>query len=162
MRRATLASLALSALALTGCGPDLVVSSIQATGSPAINADNAVEYPVRVVVANQGNRDAGPFKVSTQYSGGAIDPARTFAVGFDVPPGPPFTYYPSTATPLAPGSTVTFDGHVVFHPAEHGVTVALTALADSCSGDEFMPSYCRVRELNETNNESTPLSLALP
>jgi hypothetical protein len=38
----------------------------------------------------------------------------------------------------------------------------LKAIADSCSGDEFMPDYCRVEESNETNNESTPISIALP
>jgi hypothetical protein len=140
----------------------LVVSNIQTNGAPITNADNSVEYPLLVEVTNQGNEPAGPFKISTQYSGGAIDAARTFLVGFDVPAGSPFTYYPSTTAPLAVGASETFDGHVVFHPAEHGVTVSLTAIADSCAGDEFMPAYCRVDESNETNNESSAVSLALP
>ncbi|TCP41403.1 CARDB domain-containing protein [Rhodovulum marinum] len=156
-------TLALASAALVaGCGADLVVSNVQPNGAPVINADNAVEYPLRVVVTNQGTDPAGPFKVSTHYSGGAIDPARTFSVGFDVPPGAPFVYYPSTTTPLAPGASVTFDGHLVFHPAEHGVNVALSARADSCAGDEMMPPYCRVEESNEGNNASAPITLALP
>jgi len=55
-----------------------------------------------------------------------------------------------------------FGGKVTFHPSMQGATVSLTAIADSCAGEEFMPSYCRVQESNETNNVSAPLSLSLP
>lgn len=161
MRTLNTAIVAATASLLTACGPDLAVSSLQLSGSPTVNANNAVEVPIHVVVTNQGNRSASLFKVSTQYTDGAIDPARKFTVAFTVP-GQTSIWYPSTMAPLAAGAQAAFNGTVTFHPNEHGVTVRLTALADSCSGDEFMPAYCRVRERNEGNNESAPISIALP
>jgi hypothetical protein len=41
-------------------------------------------------------------------------------------------------------------------------TIALSVLADSCSGDQAMPVYCRVAEGNENNNESQPIPVRLP
>jgi hypothetical protein len=38
-------------------------------------------------------------------------------------------------------------------PDLHGQAFKLVAKVDSCSGDEFMPGYCRVEESDETNNE---------
>lgn len=148
-------------LLLSGCNPDLVVTTLETTGSPTVNADNSVEVPIRVVVKNQGNASADIFKVATEYTGGVIDPTRTFVVAFTVPSQTDF-WYPRTSSSLGAGSTVTFAGKVIFNPGEHGVTVSLKATADSCSGDEFMPAYCRVEESNEGNNESTAIPVSLP
>jgi len=148
-------------LLFAGCKPDLVVTTLETTGPATINAQNSVEVPVRVVVRNQGNEPAGVFKISTEYTGGAINPSNTFAVAFTVP-GQPNIWYPYTDGTLAAGSSVPFAGKVTFHPSEHGVTVSLKARADSCSGDEFMPAYCRVEESSETNNDSAALSVSLP
>jgi hypothetical protein len=63
---------------------------------------------------------------------------------------------------LPAGREVTFVGTVNFSAEERGATVSLTATADSCSGDELMPEYCRVAESNERNNESRLISMTLP
>jgi hypothetical protein len=34
----------------------------------------------------------------------------------------------------------------------HGKRITIIPLVDSCSGDEFMPDYCRARERNENSN----------
>lgn len=150
-------------LLLSGCvgKPDLVVTTLETTGPPTVNAENQVEVPIRVVVKNEGNAAAGIFKVATEYTGGTIEPSRTFVVAFTVP-GQSDIWYPHTSGSLAAGSTVNFAGKVTFNPGEHGVTVSLKATADSDSGDEFMPAYCRVEESNEDNNESTLISVSLP
>ncbi len=150
-------------LLLSGCvgEPDLVVTTLETTGPPTVNAENSVEVPIRVVVKNQGNAAADIFKVATEYTGGAIDPSSTFVVAFTVP-GQSDIWYPHTSGSRAAGSTVTFAGKVTFNSAEHGVTVSLKATADSCSGDEFMPAYCRVDESDEGNNQSASISVALP
>jgi phage tail sheath gpL-like len=148
-------------LLFAGCKPDLLVTTLETTGPATINAQNSVEVPVRVVVRNRGGEPAGVFKVSTEYTGGAINPSTTFAVAFTVP-GQANIWYPYTNEPLAAGNSASFEGHVTFHPSEHGVAVSLKARADSCSGDEFMPVYCRVEESNESNNESAALSVPLP
>lgn len=43
----------------------------------------------------------------------------------------------------------------------HGQRITIIPHVDSCSGDEFMPDYCRIRERNEANNEMRR-SLTLP
>ncbi|MCP5053296.1 MAG: hypothetical protein GY940_39390 [bacterium] len=142
-----------------GCNgkPDLVITDFRVTGVATFNANNSVELPIRVVVKNQGTVAAGTFKVSVDYTG----PKGTFVVAFTVP-GQSSPWYPFTGTSLGAGNSVTFNGKLTFHPSVHGVGVSLKALADSCSGDEFMPDYCRVRESNEDNNESVSLSVLLP
>ena len=142
-------------LLLCGC-PDLVVTSLT-PGDPTVNAAGSVELPVTVVVRNQGEADAGPFKVSLHYT----DAFGNFVVAFTVP-GQNNIWYPSTTLPLPPDAEVTFGGLATFHSSVREVTVSMTAVADSCSGDEFMPSYCRVQESNEGNNTSAPQDVALP
>ncbi|MEC4684469.1 MAG: CARDB domain-containing protein [Nitrospirota bacterium] len=147
-----------TSLLLFGCGkPDLVVTTLEVTGPSVINAENSVEVPIRVVIRNQGNASADTFKTAIDYT----EPKGTFVVAFTVP-GQTDIWYPKTSSPLASGGEVTFSGKVTFHPSLHGVTVSLNAIADSCSGDEFMPDYCRVNESNEENNKSTSISLTLP
>lgn len=100
---------------------------------------------------------AGIFKVSVSYTG----PSGTFLVPFTVP-GQGSSWYPYTSSPLAAGSSVTFAGKVTLPAGLEGDTVSVRALADSCAGDEFMPTYCRVAESNEGNNESAPVSVPVP
>jgi hypothetical protein len=137
--------------------PDLVVESLEATGPAAINAEGSVEVPARVVVRNSGSDTADIFKTGMEFSG----PDGIYAVAFTVP-GQENIWYPYTSQPLAAGDEVTFEGKVTFHPEDHGITVALYAVADSCSGDEFKPASCRVEERDETNNTSVPICVALP
>ena len=144
-------------LVLAACTPDLVVTDLETTGQATVNGDGSAEVPIRVVVKNQGSSAAGIFKVATEYTG----PQGTFVVAFTVP-GQTSSWYPYTGAPLSTGDEKTFDGKVTFHPSVHGVNVSLKAIADSCSGDEFMPVYCRVEEGNESNNESVTVSVLLP
>jgi hypothetical protein len=136
--------------------PDLVVDSLQVTGPPVLNATGSYEVDISVVVKNQGSSAAGAFKVSVEYT----SPQGTFAVSFRVP-AQPSIWYPST-TGLAEGSRVTFNGKLTFHPSVKNMTITIRAIADSCSGDEFMPNYCRVDESNEANNKSTAVTVVLP
>lgn len=137
--------------------PDLVVPILNATGPATINPQGEVEVPIQVTIRNQGGSPANIFKVSTEYTG----PNGTFVVRFTVP-GQGSIWYPYTRAPLATGSDIAFTGKVIFHPASQGLAISLRATADSCSGDEFMPGYCRVEEKDEGNNVSTPLSILLP
>lgn len=148
-------------LLLSGCMPDLVVTTLQTTGPPTVNAETRVEVPIRVVVKNQGNAAANIFKVAIEYTAGPIRARQTRPVRFTVP-GQSEWWCPLTTGSLAAGSSVTFPGKVTFQSDVHGETVSLKATADSRSGDEFVPAYGRVQESNEGNNESTPISVSLP
>jgi uncharacterized repeat protein (TIGR01451 family) len=136
---------------------DLVITTFQTTGPGIINAEGQIEVPIRLIVKNQGGTEAGIFKVSTEYTG----PNGTFVVAFTVP-GQRDIWYPYTNAPLAAGDEVTFAGAVTFRGTLAGETVSVRSTADSCSGDEFMPDYCRVEESNEGNNDSAPISVSLP
>lgn len=148
-------------LLLRGVGlvtqPDLVISALDYIDSGQINRRGDVEVSIHLVVKNQGNAEAGIFKVSTNYTG----PDGTFAVAFTVP-GQNNLWYPFTSAPLPAGGEVAFDGKVTFSAKLQGQTVSLVGQADSCSGDESMPATCRVTESHEDNNLSEPLSLTLP
>lgn len=148
-------------LPLRGVGrvtqPDLVITALDFNGSAQINQKGEIEVPLYMVVKNQGNAEAGIFKVSAQYTG----PDGTFAVAFTVP-GQNDLWYPFTGAPLPGGSEVVFDGSLTFSARLQGQNVSLVTLADSCSGDELMPAYCRVEESHEDNNLSQPLSTTLP
>jgi hypothetical protein len=137
--------------------PDLVVTDLDSTGPIIVNNQGNPEAPIRAVVKNIGEASAGIFKLAAEYT----SQQRTFTAAFTVP-GQSNSFYPFTSSPLAPGNTVTFEGKVVFSSSLRGTTVTLRIIADSCSGDEFMPSYCRVEESNESNNVSSAISLRLP
>lgn len=147
-----------SVSAVSAGQPDLAVAALETTGSLTVNPDGNVEVPIRVVVINQGDADADVFKVATQYTG----PQGTFVVPFTVP-GQGDQWYPRTNAPLAAGrsGSVTFSGKVTFLSAVRGTIVSLQAIADSCSGDEFMPEFCRVEESNEDNNDSEFITVSL-
>jgi hypothetical protein len=142
----------------TGCplgGQADLVATLTVTGTPTNVGGGVIAVPVQVVVTNQGDGSATIFKVSTEYT----SQSGTFAVSFSVP-FQPSQWYPYTSTSLAAGDSVTFVGTVNFIIS--GETVDLRAIADSCSGDEFMPAYCRVNESDETNNVSADVVVVLP
>jgi len=160
-RRIPVLFLALGApLFLTACPPrDLVIRSMGVSGERTINQDNSVVAPLQVVVENIGEGTAGVFKIAVSYT--ETGTTTGGVVAFTVP-GQANTWYPFTSGPLAPGATETFNGELTFHPSLHGIDVDLVSHADSCLGDELMPSYCRVLESNETNNDSYTITLELP
>lgn len=139
--------------------PDLVVTELVATGSAIVVGRDKIELPIRVVVRNQGNAPASRFKVSIDYYGPTI--GGPFGVAFTVP-GQRNRWYPYIQY-LREGGETTLRGKVTFASARaRGATVFLQAFVDSCAGDEFMPDYCRIRESNEDNNASSPISVSLP
>ncbi len=137
--------------------PDLVVTAFEVTGEPVIDIENRAMVPVHVVVKNQGNADAVVFKVSAGYAGSRDTHVAAFTV-----PKRSHPWYPYTWDSLEAGAELVLDGVVTFDPSLHDATVSLFAIADSCSGEDFMPAYCRVEESNEANNESKPVSVTLP
>jgi hypothetical protein len=137
--------------------PDLVVQLFYQPGSATVSATGSVELPVRAVVRNIGNAAADIFKVSAHY---AVAGGK-FVAPFTVR-GQESIWYAYTSEPLEPGAAVVFEGIVTLPAALQGSVVSLTVVADSCSGDEFMPAYCRVEESNEDNNESATLLATLP
>ena len=148
-----------------GCS-DLVVTAFEATGPaelrPVEGSDReSAHLPVRVTIENRGTGEAHPFKLAAVYSGGPSNPDRDFVVAFSVP-GESSLWYPRRSERLGPGETWTVEGELVFHPSVSGSAVSIAIEADSCSGDEFVPSYCRAPESDETNNLSARISSALP
>lgn len=140
-----------------GCTPDIITPSLT-LGAPSINmADGAVQVPATVTVRNQGDGSAGTFKIAMWYQSSDGGP---FVVSYAVPGHN--TWYPSTVGLLGEGEEATFTGVVTFIPQVHGITVNMWAEADSCAGDEFMPEHCRVKESDETNNNSPSVSISLP
>lgn len=129
--------------------PDLVITTFQVTGVGGVDIDGNRRIPVRVVVENQGGTPADVFKVAVESTASN----GTFLRPFDVP-GQTSMWYPYTSGPLAAGNEVVFIGEVVLTnwASLSGETITLTATADSCAADEFMPVYCRVDESDETNN----------
>ncbi len=70
-------------------------------------------------------------------------------------------WYPFSTSPLPPGGQIVFDGQVGFNRDDLGQEVELTALVDSCAGEEFTPPDCRVSESDENNNTSQPVTARL-
>jgi hypothetical protein len=66
---------------------------------------------------------------------------------------------------LGSGEEVTFSGNLQIGvpggDSLYGQSATIIALADSCSGDEFMPDYCRVEESLENNNDNQ-ITVQLP
>jgi hypothetical protein len=150
--------------AITVCLPDLVVTTLETTGPATINPGDDyynnyydfIAVPVRVVVKNQGSVAADIFKVSMAY---IKDGTATITATV---PGDGDLQYPYTSAPLAAGSEVSFTGSISFARHLQGEAISLWAIADSCFGDELASDYCRVKESNENDNESTPIRIRLP
>jgi len=138
--------LAVSADAL----PDLTVTAA-ATGTPSFISSSEANLPLTVTIRNAGDSTGTRFKMSVDV----IDSSGRFVKPFTVP-GQTDRWYP-WKTGLARGSSYSFRGTLYIGieggPSLHGQTITLIPRVDSCSGDEFMPDYCRVRESNEANNE---------
>ena len=134
---------------------DLVVTRLTQNGNFVVTA-TTIEVPIQVEIHNQGTRAADIFKAALEFT--AND--GTFGVAFTVP-GEANAFYPFTDISLLSGSSVPFSGRAIFPRARRDEQVLLTAIADSCAGDEFMPEYCRVNESNEANNLSGSLSITL-
>ena len=137
--------------------PDLIVTNFLQKGASFNGPNGTIQVPVAVTVKNVGQAPAAIFKVGIDYQhpNGQIYPVM-FTVS-----GQSNTYYPFTSSPMAAGAVLTYQGVLVFPDRLRGNTLSAKAIADSCSGDEFMESYCRVNESSESNNSSTAISIVL-
>lgn len=148
---------------LVGCSvsgkgrPDLVVVAFEVKGAVTLDKENRAVVPVHVAVKNQGDAEAGAFKIAAMYTG--LDGPHVAAL---VVKGQSDPRYVHTRGVLKPGMEVVFNGTVVFHPSEQGMEIPLYVVADSCNEEQDMPSYCRVDERIEKNNQSGPVSVVLP
>lgn len=138
--------------------PDLLVTVLQVTGSvQVLSEQKIIVVPVYVVIENQGDASADIFKSSAHYTG----PGGKFVAQF-IAFDESNSWYPYTEAPLPAGQQIRISGEVILPDLLQGQTIALSVLADSCSGDELMPGYCRVLESNEGNNESQQIGITLP
>ena len=134
-------------------GPDLVVSNFWVSDDWYIEQEEYGEDQIKVnadvTIKNQGDMSAAIFKTSIECN----VPGSTFPVPFTVD-GQDNIWYPYTSASLDPGDAVTFSGILTFNIDIIEMTdSSVRAVADSCSGDEFKPDYCRVEESNEDNND---------
>lgn len=138
--------------------PDLIVSDIALRSTRSTtNADGSLSVPIKVTVQNIGLNNAGIFKVGVDYTTATNE---TYSAPFKVT-GQTNTFYPFTTAALPAKAAITFEGVLVFPGRLKGSRITLKAIADSGSGDEFMPSYIRVNELSEDNNTSAPVRILL-
>lgn len=137
--------------------PDLV-ASLRQTGEP-INADNVfLLIPIRFDVDNIGGQTAGLFKVSAAFFGpsGRRSAALAEFDGSD-------SFYVWVDS-LAPGGRISLEGWVRIDSPEglFGEGIDLFVVADSNTGDEFLPDYARVEESDEGNNTADAIRVTLP
>ncbi|MBF2028325.1 MAG: S8 family serine peptidase [Oscillatoriales cyanobacterium C42_A2020_001] len=135
-----------------GCAlPDLVVNSLKITGSLSLSGNT---LPLEMVVSNQGNSPANPFKVAVYQQTSAGNNIVPFTVTNTPDVGDFDNLYPFTRNPLVPGQTISFAGTLSFLNTlpVPGQSISLIAEADSTSGDQFIPVYGRVQESREDNN----------
>jgi len=138
--------------------PDLVVTTIS-TGAPSFIGPSEANLPLSVTIRNNGDPTDVRFKISVYV----VDSAGKFVKPYTVTASGD-RWYP-WKTGLARGESYTFRGTLYIGKpggaSLHGQRITIIPRVDSCSGDEFMSDYCRVRESNEANNEMQR-SIALP
>lgn len=133
--------------------PDLI-STITVTGGPRAYPDDSTAVPVSVVITNVGGAAAPTSKVSLLHFNEEL--GSWYYLRFQAPGA---GLYPFTG-PLAAGASVTITGDAILGNSLGGSSVPILALADSCSGEENVPAYCRVDESDELNNPSAAVNAA--
>ncbi|HLO03800.1 MAG TPA: choice-of-anchor D domain-containing protein [Symbiobacteriaceae bacterium] len=122
----------------TGALPDLVVTEFVPVGRTG----------ARVTIQNQGKSPAPVFKVAillAQAGVAASNSQREFLIPFGTK-GQEAQPTPFTQGPLGPGETIVLQGLI-----PTGVSTDLLVEVDSCYAEPPTP-FCRVQELDETNN----------
>ncbi|MGB3943610.1 MAG: hypothetical protein WBK88_02320 [Methanothrix sp.] len=132
--------------------PDLIVTEV-VPGTPSFEEDGrAANLPLKVTIKNVGGATDKDFKTSVDVIvGSGARYVRPFSV-----PGQTDIWYPWKEG-LGAGEEATFTGNlnirVPLGEVLYNQEAKIMVFVDSCSGDEFMPDYCRVQETNEINNE---------
>jgi hypothetical protein len=160
------------AVPLSGFGavdlPDLVVRDIQLNGVPVVGAKGEVLVPVLMVVANEGDVPAVPFKVAVEYTSAFVRLGGPFLVFFQpeetesVVGGDGFAFTTEELSWIPGENELLITGMAVFSESRQGDEVEIFAVADSCAGEEFVPDECRVAEFDEENNRSPGVRVTLP
>jgi hypothetical protein len=136
----------------SGDRADLKAIRLQ-TGEASFDSGGSVaRIPVWLGIENAGRASSGAFKLSIDViDSSGLRYAAPFAVRDQEN-----IWYPTLAD-LAGQSQMGIYGEVTLGqpsgPDLRGQAFKLVAKVDSCSGDEFMPGYCRVEESDESNNE---------
>ena len=145
---------------LTG-GPDLVVQVERRPYDDELRkrmqeGGDLFYTPISITIFNRGGQPADRFKVSAD--GRASD--GTFGRPLEVA-GQDNGFYAFVEQGLPPGGQAILDGAVGFPWDFQGQTIQIVITVDSCAGEEFAKSFCRVDEQNENNNTSDPISIQL-
>jgi broad specificity phosphatase PhoE len=157
--RANLAHLKYEPLDLPLGGPDLVVGSFEATNPLVCDwVQQTATLPVRAVIENRGDEAAGDFHTGVWQSWNDEAVAVCFRdpQHSDPDPGGPDWCFPWVDGPVPPGGTVTLSGEVQAHFLT-GDPFSLRARADSGECGTAPVESCLVEEVDEDNNESSPL-----
>jgi hypothetical protein len=120
--------------------PDLVIDTFSLTGLP--DSPDDVLIPVKVVIGNAGDGEAGVFPIVITADGQPV--------AFEVPGESPQGLV--TREPLGPGEHVAYEGAVRLPPDVALDRVRLVVEADSCALEAAGGEGCRVAESNEKNN----------
>jgi phosphohistidine phosphatase SixA len=145
-------------------GPDLVIESLDATGPVVCDLmQQKARLPIRTVVRNRGDEAAGSFhtEIRQSWNDEAIAVCFRDPQHSDPEPGAPDWCLPWVDGPVPPGGTVTLSGEVLAHFVIGG-PFSLRARADSGNCGSAPPDRCRVQEVDENNNESSPISESCP
>jgi len=132
--------------------PDLIVTDV-VPGTPSFEEDGRVaNLPLKVTIKNVGGATDKDFKTSVDVIvGGGARFVRPFTV-----PDQTDMWYP-WKNGLGAGEEATFSGILYIGVPSGDVLfnqeAKIIVTVDSCSGDEFMPDYCRVQESSEINND---------
>jgi hypothetical protein len=137
--------------------PDLIISRIQLTSERISTLEAGFGVPVLIEITNRGTAPAGIFKTTVDFGPVGSGILVPFSVA-----GQRDLTAPFTNTSLSAGRSIAFSGVVTVPFRERGRTVLLRAFADSCAGEEFARDTCLVRESNERNNQSAPVSVTMP
>lgn len=131
--------------AVAVAAPDLIVEQFARNGEIS-ERDGRFYVPVTVKVKNQGNKAATSFKLAVDYWRNGQQYAAPFSVS-----GQSSLWYPF-APSLASGKSISFQGNVIIRIDAGAEGTIFKVEADSCSGDELMPEFCRIKENDEGNN----------
>lgn len=131
---------------------DLKAVSLEVGDTSFDLGGSVARVPVWFRIENAGSAPSGSFKLSIDV----IDSSgKRTVVPFTVR-GQENIWYP-TFSGLTGLAQTEISGEITLgepsDPDLHGQVFKLVAEVDSCSGEEFMPGYCRVVESDETNNE---------
>lgn len=128
--------------------PDLEITEATIL-SQNVQADGSTQVRLRVTVRNDGLGSAVRFKLAAEAQGLKANPRGYYAVPLHAT-GSAFSWY-SFTDGLAAGQSRTLRLTAILSK-NFNANPTLRITADSCSGEEFAASYCRVAEMDERNN----------